>query len=325
MLFSGLGVFLLGMKLVSSHLQNLAGGKVNKMLAKISGNKLAGIGLGAGAAMLLESSSATTVLLLSLVDAGIVSLLQATLIIMGANIGTTVTVVLFSLNYLPVGEIIAFLTLVGAALVMGGKTDKTKTVGWVVASVGLIFVGLHVMSDGVDSMRASQSFITAIGAMKNPFVLVLFGVVFTAIIQSGSATTGILIALCSAGIMPVTSAFCIIAGSNIGSCMTAIIASFGANLNAKRTAFIHLIFNVAGAVLFMPLIIVFGNKVSDYLDGKLSPAVTLAYFHVLFNVVTTLILLPLVKKLVKLAEIVLPEEKRQKGKRKFLIRKGNNI
>ncbi|MCL2630960.1 MAG: Na/Pi symporter [Firmicutes bacterium] len=310
MMLAGLGCFLLGMQLISRNLQKLAGGATHKMLARVNNNKLAGIGIGAGAGVILESSSATTVILLSLVNAGIVNLLQATLIIMGANVGSTLTVLVFSLNYLPIGEFFAFFALIGAGLVMSAKTDKTRRIGFIIASFGLIFIGLSTMAESVNFLKDSERFAGFISSLQNPFLLVLTGALFSGIIQSGTATTGVVITLSQAGIMPVVATFYIILGSNVGTCMTAIIASLGSGINAKRTAFIHLLFNSLGVVLFLPILLIFGEPLCELIGTSLSPAVVVAYFHVTFNLITTIVLVPFVKHIVRFTVRVMPDKQR---------------
>ncbi|MDR2267250.1 MAG: Na/Pi symporter [Christensenellaceae bacterium] len=307
-MFAGLGVFLIGMQLISHNMQKLAGNKISAMLVKISDNRLAGIGIGAGAAALLESSSATTVILLGLVNAGIVTLLQATLIIMGANIGTTFTMILLSFSYLPIGEILSFVSLIGAAIIMGAKKDKTRMLGLVIGGLGLIFAGIEIMSGGVDFLKSSSVFVDIVASVSNPFMLVLVGLLASGTIQSGTAVCSVAITLCEAGIMPTVSAFYIILGSNIGTCTTALIAAIGTNANTKRTALIHLIFNVAGVIIFMPLIWILEKKFPIATQHVLSPAVIIAYFHIIFNVATTIILIPFVKKLVRISEILIKDQ-----------------
>jgi len=303
----------LGMQLISRNLQKIAGGNVSRMLGKMSGNRLAGIGMGAGAAVILESSSATTVILLGLVNSGIVNLLQATLIIMGANVGTTFTVLLFSLGYLPVGELLAFCALIGASVVMGSKKEKNRTIGWIIAGFGLIFIGLDTMGNSVEFLKESKRLADLILSVENPFLLVLIGAFSSGIVQSSTAITGISITFAEAGLMRAGAAFYIILGSNVGTCILAILASLGANLNAKRTALIHLLFNVIGVIVFMPFLIIWGDTVCINALKKISPAALIAYFHVVFNLTTTIILFPFVKTLANLSVILLPDKLPQKS------------
>ena len=307
-LFSGIGTFLLGMKLISSNLQKVASGKIEKLFNSISNSKLVSVGVGVGSAAVLQSSSATTVILVSLVNSGIVTLMQATCIIMGANIGTTFTALIISFNYLPIGEMFAFLSFVGVMLVMVDKSEKLKSIGWIVGSCGLMFIGLDIIKLSALALSEFSSFNSLFLSINSPFILLALGTLFTAIIQSSSALTGIVITFSHLGIMPVTGAFYLIMGGNIGSCMTALLASIGGNVNAKRTAFINLLFNALGVLIFLPFVIVFGEKTVNSLKN-LSVSVLIAYFHIAFNLITTLILLPFTKKLTDLSMLFIYDKK----------------
>ena len=300
MMFAGIGAFLTGMKLCSLNLEAVAGGRVEKLFTKLSDRKLAGVGIGVGSAAVLQSSSATTVILLGLVNSGIVSLFQATCIIMGANIGTTFTALIISLNYLPISELFAFMTFIGMMTVMAAKRSRVRTAGWILTSIGLIFIGLEIIKAGAVNLKSNEIFLNLFSGMTSPLLLLTVGVAFTAVIQSSSAVTGIVITLAQLGIMPVTATFYIIMGSNVGSCATAMLAAIGGSLNARRTAMIHLLFNAIGVILFLPFVIIFGKKTVDALN-VFSPSVIIAYFHIAFNLVTTLVLLPFVKALANLA------------------------
>lgn len=305
--FAGIGAFLLGMKLVSGNLQTVAGGRIEALFSEIGDRRFSGIGLGIGSSAILQSSSATTVILVGLVNAGIVSLFQATCVIMGANIGTTFTALIFSANSLPIGEAFAFCTFIGAMIIMIAKRPKIRACGWIIASAGLIFIGLDVIKAGALGLNEYESFRRIFSVTDNPFALILFGIVFTGIIQSSSVTTGIVITLVHLGIMPVTGAFYIIMGSNVGSCATAMIASIGGALNAKRTALINLLFNGVGVIVFLPLTIAFGDKLVSIMSGY-EVSVLVAYFHIAFNLVTTLLLLPFVKQLSSVAGILITDK-----------------
>ena len=308
MLFGGLGAFLAGMKLISYYSEAIAGGKIEEIFSRLSDNKIASIGIGVGSSAILQSSSATTVILIGLVNAGIVSLFQATCIIMGANIGTTFTAIIMSLNSLPISEVCAFLTFVGIMVVMAGRKSMTRTIGWIITSVGLIFIGLDIIKDSANALNESEALTRIFTSINSPVMLLLIGAIFTAIIQSSSATTGMLIPLATLGIMPVVSTFYIIMGSNVGSCMTAIISAMGGSVNAKRTAVIHFIFNAIGVVIFLPIVIIFNVKIEQF-KAYISPSALIAYFHVVFNLFTTIILVPFIKRIVALAIKLVPEEK----------------
>lgn len=307
-LFAGIGTFLLGMKLVSKNLQQVAGGKIEGLFNKISTSKLVSVGVGVGSAAVLQSSSATTVILVSLVNSGIITLLQATCIIMGANVGTTFTALVISFNYLPIGEFFAFLTFIGVMLVMVDKNQRLNSVGWILGSVGLMFIGLDIIKISALALSKFPTFNWLFSSINSPFLLLAIGAVFTSIIQSSSALTGVVITFAHLGIMPISCAFYLIMGGNVGSCATALIASLGGNLNAKRTALINVLFNVLGVVIFLPFVIVFGKKVTSYFSD-FSPSVVIAYFHVAFNLITTVLLLPFTKKLTDISILLIPDKK----------------
>ena len=307
-LFSGIGAFLLGMKLVSKNLQQVAGGKVENLFNKISGSKLVSVGVGVGSAAVLQSSSATTVILVSLVNSGIITLIQATCIIMGANVGTTFTALIISFNSLPIGEIFAFLTFIGVMLVMVDKGEKLNSIGWILGSVGLMFIGLDIIKISALSLSEFSAFNSLFISINSPFLLLALGAIFTAVIQSSSALTGVVITFAHLGIMPVSCAFYLIMGGNVGSCATALIASAGGNLNAKRTALINVLFNAIGVIIFLPFVIAFGKKITDYSE-YLSASALIAYFHVAFNLITTALLLPFTKKLADISILLIPDKK----------------
>ncbi len=309
-LFSGIGTFLFGMKLISKHLQSVAGGKIEKLFNRISSSKIMSVGVGVGSAAVLQSSSATTVILVSLVNSGIITLLQATCIIMGANIGTTFTALIISFNYLPIGELFAFLTFIGIMLVMTEKNERIVSLGWIIGSGGLMFIGLDIIKLSSQALSTYPSFGLLFNSMNSPFFLLILGVAFTAVIQSSSALTGIVITFAHLGIMPVVGAFYLIMGGNIGSCATALLASVGGQVNAKRTALINLLFNTIGVIIFLPFVIIFGSRVTTWLKD-LSVSVVIAYFHIVFNALTTIILLPFTKKLTDLSVILIPDEKQK--------------
>ena len=265
-LFQGIGAFLIGMRLVSKSLSGVAGGKIEALFKKLGNNKLAAVGVGMGSAAVLQSSSATTVILLGLVNSGIVSLF------------------------------FAFSVFPGALLVMSAKKEKLKNIGKVLSGVGLIFIALDVIKAGAMDLKNSPGFVSFFSEIGSPFLLILIGIAFTAVIQSSSALTGLILTLSELGIMPVVSTFYIIMGSNVGSCATAMLASVNGTPNMKRTALIHLAFNAIGLIIFLPFVVVFGQDVVDKLS-MLGEAALVAYFHVAFNLLTTVILLPFVQRI----------------------------
>ena len=321
---AGIAVFMFGMKYMGEQLESAGGKTMRKMFAKISNNRFAGVGIGAGVTGIVQSSSATTVMVIGLVNAGVMTLFQATTIIMGANIGTTVTGLLISLKSFNIMGILGLLAFIGVFMTLFTKNDKIKRIANIMIGVGLLFIGLTVMSDAVGKIQAENAGALAgiFTAVKNPFLLIGLGIIVTAVLQSSSVVSGLVITLAGANIggFDLLAAFYIILGSNIGTCLTAWIASIGANINAKRAAFIHLFFNVMGTVIFTVFLLIFGRSIQDGLyaafnfsgDPEKFAAVNatqiVAWFHVIFNVSTALILLPFVKVLVKCAELVFREK-----------------
>ena len=248
-LCGGLGAFLIGMNMMSDSMSRLAHGRLKSMLNKTANNRIAGVGIGAAVTMIIQSSSATTVMVVGLVNAGIMTLFQATAVIMGANIGTTITAWIASLGSLDVSAFLLVLAVVGVFMTMFSKTEKVKVIGNVFAGLGLIFVGLGVMSDSMDPElhpEIMEVIRNALSVVKNPFLLLLIGVVATGIVQSSSAVTSIVVVLAMSGVLiggTGDGVYYVIIGSNIGTCVTAMISSIGANPNARRAAVIHLLFN----------------------------------------------------------------------------------
>lgn len=325
-LCGGLGAFLIGMNMMSDSMSRLAHGRLKSMLNKTANNRIAGVGIGAAVTMIIQSSSATTVMVVGLVNAGIMTLFQATAVIMGANIGTTITAWIASLGSLDVSAFLLVLAVVGVFMTMFSKTEKVKVIGNVFAGLGLIFVGLGVMSDSMDPelhREIMEVIRNALSVVKNPFLLLLIGVVATGIVQSSSAVTSIVVVLAMSGVLiggTGDGVYYVIIGSNIGTCVTAIISSIGANPNARRAAVIHLLFNCLGAILFAVFLLCwqpFGTSFSETVLDKIFPATAagpnyqfqIAFFHTLFNVTCTCIFLPFAKGFVKLANLLVREKK----------------
>ena len=308
MLLAGVGVFIAGMNMLSQELKKSAGGGLKKLLGKITGNRFAGVGVGAGVTAIIQSSSATSVMVIGFVNAGVMTLAQATSVILGANIGTTITGVIVSLKSLPIGEVAAALAFVGVMMTFF-KKDLVKQIGGILCGFGLIFVGLDIMSSALSGQEIKDFFVEMFKHIDFPLLLILLGAVFTAVIQSSSAATGIFITMVGTGALGLESALFLVLGANIGTCATALIACLGAGTNAKRTAFIHVSVKTFGAILFMALIWPFQDKVVWLLEKIPSPEMQLAWFHVAFNVLTTFVMLPFIKQIVWLAEKVVPEKK----------------
>lgn len=309
-LLAGCGVFIAGMNMLSGGLEKRAGGGMKKLFGKISGNRFAGVGVGAAATAIIQSSSATSVMVIGFVNAGVMTLAQATSIIMGANIGTTVTGILVSLKSLNISLYASLLAFIGVMMSFM-KKDNIKQLGGILCGLGLIFVGLDVMGGAFDGTGLSAFFQEKVFSnISFPLLLILCGVAFTALIQSSSAATGLFITMVGAGALQLDQALFLVLGSNIGTCVTAVLASIGATVSAKRTAFIHLTFNLIGTILFTAVIWIFKDKAVWLLQAVFpnNTQVQLAWFHVAFNVSTTLVLLPFVSQLVKLATFVVREK-----------------
>ena len=310
LLLAGVGVFIAGMNMLGEGLEKSAGGSLKKMLGKISGNRIAGVGIGAGVTAIIQSSSATTVMVIGFVNAGIMTLYQAAAIIMGANIGTTITGVMVSLKSLPINDFAMLLAFVGVMLTFV-KREKVKLLGNILCGFGLIFVGLDLMGSSLKKCDELNDFFKNLFLQIDfPLLLILFGAIFTALIQSSSAATGIFITMVSEGAVTLDSAIFLVLGSNIGTCITAVLACMGANTNSKRAAFIHLTFNVIGTVLFAAVIWPLRAQTVWFLQqipGQ--TAMRLAWFHVIFNFTTTCVLLPFVKQLVQFANFVIKDKK----------------
>ncbi len=307
-LLAGVGIFIVGMNFMGDALEKSAGNGMKRFLEKISNNRISGVGVGAGVTAIIQSSSATSVMVIGLVNAGVMTLMQATPIIMGANIGTTVTGVLVALknDYFNM----AMYLLAFAGVMMGFfKKEKIKIAGGLFTGLGLIFVGLEIMSSeqAFGNQLVKDMFTAIFRTIDFPLILILVGAVFTALIQSSSAATGVVIAMVGTGVLDLDLALFIVLGANIGTCVTALIASVGANSNSKRVAFIHFTFNCIGTVFFSAIIWIFKEPCVNFLvstfpgDDPMSLQMRVSLFHVIFNLTTTLLLLPFVKQLVKLS------------------------
>lgn len=315
-LLAGVGVFIVGMNFMGDALEKTAGGGMKKLLEKISNNRLSGVGIGAGVTAIIQSSSATSVMVIGLVNAGVMTLMQATPIIMGANIGTTITGLLVALknDYFNM----AMYLLAFAGVMMGFfKKEKIKLIGSLCCGLGLVFVGLNVMSSeqAFGNPLVENIFTEIFKVIDHPLLLIFVGVVFTALIQSSSASTGVVITMVGTGILPLDFALFIILGANIGTCVTALLASVGANANSKRVALIHFTFNVTGTALFAAIIWIFGQQIVNFLvsmfpgEDPMSLQMRVSAFHVIFNVSTTAFLLPFVKLLVKYSCMIIKDKK----------------
>lgn len=317
MLLGGAGLFLYGMNVMSAGLEKIAGRRLEGLIARLSGKVLHGILVGTVVTAIIQSSSATTVMVVGFVNAGIMTLKQAIGIIMGANIGTTITAQLVTIN---ISAIAPLGIAIGVALKMFSKRNKTVVIGETVFGFSLIFFGMKIMTNAVAPIREFplvMDFIAGVGGggLQNTVLGFLIGAGFTALLQSSSATTGIMIAMASSGILPFESAFPILMGTNVGTCVTAIISSVGASNTAKRAAMMHLLFNMIGTLLFLTLF----SGISVYLVKLMSadPTNQLANAHTLFNVVNTVILYPFSMLIVKASTWIIPVTKEEVEEKKL--------
>lgn len=308
-LLSGIGVFIVGMNMLSKHLQQVAGKSMKKLIGKITKNRFLGVGIGALVTALIQSSAATTVMVIGFVNIGSMTLAQATSVIMGANIGTTVTGVLVSLSSFDVGLYASAFAFIGA-MMMFISNDKVKNIGGIIAGLGLIFVGLDIMSSSFNNQEIKDLMQNVFLSIDFPLLLLLLGIVFTALMQSSSAMTGLVIVMVSSGAMPFESGLFIILGANIGTCVTALLSTIGTSVNAKRTGLIHLLFNTIGVALFTAIVWIFKDQIVDLLNTAFGNnySIEIAVFHIIFNVSTTLILLPFIKYLVKFVSVIIKEK-----------------
>ena len=320
-LIAGIGVFLMACHMMSTYLESAGSKKLKRLFARVGENKWTGVGIGALGTAAIQSSGAVTVMVIGFVNVGIMSLTQATTIIYGANIGTTITAQLVALgmfggNGISTTVIFSAMAGVGAFILMFSKKDVWKNIGGILTGFGILFVGLSIMSGAMSEFAAHDSVKNFLAGVRNPLLIVFLGALFTAIIQSSSVVTSIAITMVVAGLLSLDQGIYLTMGSNIGSCVVAIIAGITSGRNAKRTALIHLFFNIMGVVLFL-LISLFLNLFTNGVWGfgrifeqlfPHAPQLQLAMFHTVFNVCTTLVALPLTGNLVKLVCRILPDQ-----------------
>ncbi len=309
LLFAGVGVFIAGMNMLGDGLERSAGGSLKRMLGKISGNRFAGVGIGAGVTAIIQSSSATSVMVIGFVNAGIMTLYQGVSIVLGAGIGTTITGIIVSLQNLPISDFAMLLAFVG--VMMGFiKNEKIKQIGGILCGFGLIFVGLDLMGNSLRNSADVNDFFKALFVKIDfPLLLILVGVLFTALIQSSSAATGIFITMVGTGSLALSEAVFLVMGANIGTCITGVLASLGASPNAKRVSFVQVLSKMYGMVVFTAIVWPLQSQVVGLLEKIPGGGVMqLAWFHVIFNVVTTFSLLPFINQLVRLATRVIKDK-----------------
>lgn len=314
-LLGGIGVFLYGMKLMGDSLEMVAGNEIKRMFAKISNKKLIGVGIGTVTTAVVQSSAAIIVMSMGFVNSGLMSLTQAITISYGANIGTCVTALIVAVGVggfadVQLTVIFAALAGVGALMIMFTKKDKVKKIGGIITGLGMIFVGLSVMTSSMSIFSQSDKISAFLAKISNPALLLLFGVLFTALIQSSSAVSGIVITMVASvpALLQFDQALYIILGSNIGTCITSLIAAIGTNTNAKRAAVINVFYKTVGVIIFgiLSIWVPFGKMFSIFK----APALQVAMFHLFFNVVATVIFFPFTNLMVKASEKIMPEKKK---------------
>ena len=307
-LFGGLALFLYGMQMMSNGLEAAAGNKMKSILEKLTSNRIKGVLVGAGITAVIQSSSATTVMVVGFVNSGLMTLRQAVWIIMGANIGTTITGQLIALD---IGAIAPLFAILGVGAIMFSKNEKVHHISGIIAGLGILFMGMDMMGAAMEPLQESEAFISLMTQFSNPLLGILVGAVFTAIIQSSSASVGILQALAATGMIPLSGAVYVLFGQNIGTCITAVLASIGTKVNARRTTIIHLMFNIIGTTIFT--IICMTTPYVSLIESLTpnDPVSQIANAHTIFNIVTTLILLPFGTYMASAAEKILPDSKKE--------------
>lgn len=325
-MIAALGAFLIGFKLLSENLQRVANKGLRRLFDRTSKNKFAGVGIGAGATILMQSSGATTVMVIGFVNAGILSLAQATAIIMGANIGTTVTTILLALGMANVGDYFMVLAFVGIFIAMVCKNGKVRSWGLTAAGFGLVFFGLTIISGCSTALNQNPALQKILRleiqpAFLEPLFLLFIGALITAIMQSSTAVNAILLSMLTAGIQignGGNAILYIVLGTNIGTCVTALISSMGATTNAKRAALIHFLFNFCGSILFLIMLSIWSDfmdsfwvRIINFGDPQMSARMQLALFHLAFNSLCTAIFLPLTNVIVKTTEFIIRDKKQK--------------
>lgn len=329
LLFGGVAAFIIGMNMMGANLESAAGRSMRRLMSKATKNRFLGVGTGAAVTAIVTSSSATTVMIVGFVNVGLMTLTQATSVIMGANIGTTITAFITAISTtgaeFEITALFAFLAFAGVLIAMLGKKEKVKRIGAIFQGLGLIFIGMNVMSGSMGDMLNSagikdavENVFISIGFGKDVLtweiiVLFLLGALLTGLMQSSAAITAIVISLASNNLISLPMAMFIILGTNVGTCVTALFSSLGTSVNARRTAIVHLLFNVIGSIIFIIPLAFTSGYIAGFLNSFI-PNISwqIAIFHMVFNLLTTALLLPFVNYLVKLACLIIPDKK---GKR----------
>ena len=307
-LLGGLALFLYGMQMMSTGLEAAAGNKMKSILEKLTSNRIKGVLVGAVITAVIQSSSATTVMVVGFVNSGLMTLNQAVWVIMGANIGTTITGQLIALD---IGAIAPIFAIAGVAAMMFVKSERVHHISSIFAGLGVLFMGMDMMGAAMEPLQDSEAFINLMTQFSNPLIGILVGAVFTAVIQSSSASVGILQALAATGMIPLSSAVYVLFGQNIGTCITAVLAAIGTKVNARRTTVIHLMFNIIGTTIFTIICMVtpYVHLIESLTPGD--PVAQIANAHTIFNIVTTLLLLPFGTYMAKAATHILPDSKKE--------------
>lgn len=322
-MLGGLALFLYGMHILGEGLSKLSGGKMESLLSKMTDTPFKGVLLGAITTAVIQSSSATTVMVVGFVNAGIMPLSNAVGVIMGANIGTTITSWILSLSgirsdnplimMLKPEAFSPILAVVGVILLMFSKSERKKEIGSILAGFSILMFGMNTMSSAMEPLRDIPAFTRLFVTFSNPVIGMAMGAILTAVIQSSSASVGILQALCITGMIPYSAVLPIIMGQNIGTCITALLSSIGANIHAKRAACIHLYFNLIGTIVFMTGFYALHHSIGFQFFGEAATPTGIAVIHSCFNVFATLLLLPFSQKLVWLANLTVPGRHREKA------------
>ncbi|NLY71434.1 MAG: Na/Pi cotransporter family protein [Clostridiales bacterium] len=306
LLLGGLGLFLYGINMMSDGLESLAGDRMRRTLEILTNNRFVAVGVGAVVTAAIQSSSATTVMAVGFVNAGLMTLLQATGVIMGANIGTTITAQLIAFK---LTDVAPFFLFAGMLMAMFIKRKRLSKLGEIILGFGMLFVGLSLMSQAMEPLRHNEAFLNFLISFKNPVIGILIGAVFTAIVQSSSASIGILQTFAAAGMIGLDSAVFVILGQNIGTCLTAVLAAIGTSANSRRTAGIHLMFNIFGAIFFLIIVTLFPvivTEIESLSVGNVSRQI--ANFHTIFNVSVTVLLFPFANYMVRFISRVIPDK-----------------
>lgn len=338
-LLAGLGAFLIGVKLLSDNMEKLATGKMRSLFHRASGkvtlpegatrkekfraktkewsSNLVGVGIGTAVTAVIQSSSLTTVMVVGLVNAGVMTLTQATTITMGANIGTTITAQIAALSAFDIATFAMGLTGIGVLIAYATKKEKVQTICYAAAGLGLVFVGLDVMDGSMAFFKESQVIVDLFASITNPFLLFFLGIAITAIVQSSSAITVILISMATQGIIiggGGNAVMYVVLGTNIGTCVTALLSCIGTSVNARRAAMIHLLFNVIGSIIFFIIMICWPEMNANTFEAWFpnNPGTQIAMFHTFFNVISTILFLPFTNGLVKLSELLVRPGKKKK-------------